>query len=62
MKNLEKNAKVRIGKELNDILRKIADDQGFSIIFERRTIGLLFYDDSIDITDQVIKTYDAIKK
>lgn len=62
MQNIEKNAKARIGKELNNILRKIADDQGFSIIFERRTIGLLFYDDSIDITDQVIKTYDDMKK
>ena len=61
MKNLEKNAKAKIGKELNDILKKIAADQGFSIIFERRTIGLLFYDDAIDITDQVVKVYDAKK-
>ena len=62
MKNIEKNAKAKIGKELNDILKKIADDQGFSIIFERRTLGLLFYDDSIDITDLVVKTYDGMKK
>jgi outer membrane protein len=61
MQNLEKNAKVRIGKELNDILKKIAQDQGLSIIFERRTIGLLFYDDVIDITDQVVKAYDSKK-
>jgi outer membrane protein len=62
MKNLEKNAKAKIGQELNDILKKIAADQGFTIIFERRTIGLLFYDDSIDITDQVVKIYDSNKK
>ncbi len=62
MNNLEKNAKAKIGKELNDVLRKIAQDQGFTIIFERRTIGLLFYDDAVDITDQVVKSYDAMKK
>jgi outer membrane protein len=61
MQNLEKTAKTKIGKELNDILRKIAQDQGYSIIFERRTIGLLFYDNAIDITEQVVKAYDTLK-
>lgn len=61
MKNAEKSAKEKIGKELNKILKKIAEDQGYTIIFERRTIGLLFYDDAIDITDQVVKAYDSSK-
>lgn len=59
MQNIEKNTKAKIGKELNNILKKIATDKGYSIIFERRTLGLLFYDDTIDITDQVVKAYDA---
>jgi Skp family chaperone for outer membrane proteins len=32
------------------------------MIMERRTIGLLYYDNAIDITDQVIKAYDQLKK
>jgi len=59
MKNAEQNAKEKIGKELNDILKKIAERDAYTIIFERRTIGLLFYDDAIDITDQVVKAYDS---
>ena len=62
MKNFEKNAKSKIGNELNKVLKKIAADEGYSIIFERRTIGLLFYDDVIDITDKVIKSYDSMEK
>ena len=59
MKNAEQSAKEKIGKELNKILRKIAEKEGYTIIFERRTIGLLFYDDAIDITNEVVKAYDS---
>lgn len=62
MKNAEQSAKEKIGKELNKILEKIAEKEGYTIVFERRTIGLLFYDDAIDITDEVVKAYDSSKQ
>ena len=60
MKEAEKEATKRVGKNLEKILEKMAVDQAFTLILERRTIGLLFYDDAIDITDQVTQAYDKM--
>ena len=62
MKEAEKEATRRVGKDLEKILEKMAVEQGFILILEKRTIGLLFYDDVIEITDQVTQAYDKIKQ
>lgn len=62
MKNAEQMAKQKISRQLSKILKKIAEDGHYTIIFERRTPGLLFYDDSVDVTNQVIKAYDSQKQ
>ena len=62
MKEAEKQATQRVGKDLEKILGKMAVEQGFILILERRTIGLLFYDDVIDITDQVTQAYDKMQQ
>ena len=62
MKQLEKEATKRVGKELEKIVEKIAAEKGYILIFERRTIGLIYFDNAIDITDQVTKDYDKIQK
>ncbi|MBW2125392.1 MAG: OmpH family outer membrane protein [Deltaproteobacteria bacterium] len=46
---------------MEKIVEKIGKTQGYTIILERRTLGLVYYKDSIDITDQVVAAYDKMK-
>lgn len=62
MKDAETEATKRVGKELEKIVQKIAAEKGYILIFERRTIGLIYFDDAIDITDQVSKAYDKTQQ
>jgi len=61
VKDAEIEATKRVSKGLEKVVQGIADKEGYVLIFERRTIGLIYYDDSLDITDQVIKAYDELK-
>ncbi|UCB48166.1 MAG: OmpH family outer membrane protein [Deltaproteobacteria bacterium] len=60
MKDEEQDATKVVGKDLEKILENIAQKQGFILILERRTIGLVYYADAIDITDQVTQAYDKM--
>ena len=62
MKEVEKEATQKVGKALEKILEKMAIEQNYTLILERRTIGLLFYDDAVDITDQVTQAYDKMQQ
>jgi outer membrane protein len=62
MKNSEIEATKKVGKELEKIVTKIGKEEGYIIILGKRTVGLIYYDDSIDITNQVIQTYDKMKQ
>ncbi|MCK4501572.1 MAG: OmpH family outer membrane protein, partial [Desulfuromonadales bacterium] len=49
--------------ELTVLLAKFGKDDGYSAIFERSEGGLLFIgDDVVNLTDKLIKAYDASKK
>jgi len=61
MKDAEIEATKKVGKELEKIVTEIGKKEGYILILERRTVGLIYYDDSIDITDQVTKLYDKMK-
>ncbi len=58
IKDEEEDATKAVGKNLEKILENIAKKEGFTIILERRTLGLIYYADAIDITDQVTEAYD----
>jgi len=45
-----------------DIIAKVAKDKQVSVVFERRQSGLLYIDESLDLTPEVIKGLDAQKK
>jgi outer membrane protein len=45
-------------KELEKIVEKIGEKDGYTIILERRTVGLLYFNNTIDLTDRVTDTYD----
>ena len=61
MKYAEKEATQKIGKELGDIVKKIGEKQGYVLIIKKRSAGLIYFDDAIDITDLVVKEYDKAK-
>jgi len=62
MKSAEVEATRRIGKELEKIVKKIGEGEGYTLILEKRTLGLIYYNDTIDITDRVTKAYDRMKQ
>ncbi|MBW2348266.1 MAG: OmpH family outer membrane protein [Deltaproteobacteria bacterium] len=61
MQAAEVEAKKRIGKELSRVVEKIGKEEGYTLIFERRTVGLLYYDHALDITEKVATAYDESK-
>jgi outer membrane protein len=61
MKDMEAEATKQIGKELEKVVQKLAEKDGYTLILEKRTLGLIYYNDAIDITDRVVEAYDASK-
>jgi len=58
MKDTEMDAVKKVMKELEKIVEKIAEKEGYTIILERRTLGLLYFNQTIDMTDRVTDAYD----
>ena len=46
-------------KEIMPIIEKIGASEGFTIIFDLSNSGISYFDKTIDVTDKVIKAYDA---
>ncbi|MCF8144482.1 MAG: OmpH family outer membrane protein [Deltaproteobacteria bacterium] len=59
MKNAEYEATKMVGKDIEKIVEKIGQTEGFSVILEEGTVGLVYYNNTLDITDRVTKAYDA---
>jgi outer membrane protein len=58
MKETEMDAIKKVMKELEKIVEKMAEKEGYTIILERRTLGLLYFNNAIDLTDRVTDAYD----
>ena len=58
MKDAEMEATRRVGKEVEEVVLEIGKRDGYIMILERRTVGLLYFDTKHDITDEVIRMYD----
>ena len=58
MKDSEMEAIRKIMEELEKVVEKIAEKEGYTLILERRTMGLVYFSKSIDITDRVVEAYD----
>ena len=50
-----------IYKELRDVISKIGQEDGLSLILEYNEGGVLYSNKSLDITDRVIKRYNEAK-
>ena len=62
MKDAEIDATRKVGVEIEKVVEGIAKKEGFTIILEEGTMGLIYYDEAIDITDQVTRAYDNLKR
>jgi outer membrane protein len=62
MKQAQLEARQSLAKELEKVVEKIGEKEGYTLIMEKRTIGLVYFNKALDITDQVIKEYDRMKK
>ena len=61
MKDAEFEATRKVGKEIEDIVENIAKKEGYTLILEEAAVGLIYFESSIDITNQVTKAYDKSK-
>ncbi|TET21488.1 MAG: OmpH family outer membrane protein [Candidatus Aminicenantes bacterium] len=61
MKQAEIEATNKFGKEIEKVVEKIGKREAYTLILGKRTMGLVYYDNAIDITDEVIKAYDQKK-
>jgi len=62
MKDAEFEATRKVGKEIEKVVEKIAQKEGYTIILEVGTMGLIYSDDAIDITKQITEAYDKMQK
>jgi outer membrane protein len=58
MKETEIDTMKKIMKDLEKIVEKMAEKETYTIILERRTLGLLYFNAAIDLTDRVTEAYD----
>ena len=61
MNKAEANARKQILKDLEEIVKKIARKGEYHIILERRSGGIMFSADTLDVTDQVLEEYNKVK-
>ena len=62
MKDAERDAIRSTGKEIEKVVMEIGKRDGYLMIIEKRSSGLLYFDRTYDITDEVIQIYDQKKK
>jgi outer membrane protein len=57
LKEIQKKLMGKLQKDTLDVIDEIGKSQGYLMIMDKR--GVLYSPSAIDITDQVIKKYDA---
>ncbi|MBF0566776.1 MAG: OmpH family outer membrane protein [Nitrospirae bacterium] len=50
--------KGQVFKDLDAILKDLARKEGYTIIFEKNTAGIAYYNASIDVTDKILSLYN----
>jgi len=51
----------KIREEVNPIIENVAKEKGFSLVLDLASNSVVYFSLSVDITDEVIKRYDASK-
>lgn len=58
MKETEAESIKKVMEELEKVVARIGQKEGYTLIVEKRTPGLIYFNKATDITDQVIEAYD----
>ena len=61
-KRLEMTLSNRVRKEVLPIIETVAKEKGFKLVLDLSLTAVAYFDNAIDITDEVAKRYDALKK
>ena len=61
MKEAGFEATRKVGKDIEKVVEKMSLKEGYTIMLEGNAVGLLYYDNAIDITSQVTEAYDKMK-
>jgi len=56
------DATKQILNELFEILQKLGKDKGYSMVIEKNEGAVIYADESVDLTDELIKAFDAAQK
>ena len=62
MRRAQEKEKKRMLKELGKVIEKIGSEENFTLIIEKRAGGVLYWTESIDITEKVIRAYEQMKE
>ncbi|MCP3899630.1 MAG: OmpH family outer membrane protein [Desulfobacteraceae bacterium] len=60
LKNLETKEINKMQKSVFEIVQKIGKKEGYLLVVEKKTAGVIYHPKSIDMTDTVIKAYNKI--
>ena len=58
LKKMERELTQQALKDIEGIIKKIASEENYTIIFERSSAGIVHLTDSVDITDKIVTLYD----
>jgi outer membrane protein len=62
MRRMQEKEKKRILKELGKVIEKIGSEGNYIVILEKTVGGVLYWNKTYDVTDEVIKAYDQMNK
>ncbi|MFW6115279.1 MAG: OmpH family outer membrane protein [Thermodesulfobacteriota bacterium] len=62
MAKSQEQEKKKIFDELGTVIEDLGSQGGYAIILEKRAGGVLYGNEAVDITDQVITAYDQVKQ
>jgi outer membrane protein len=61
MRKAEAEARNRLIAELEGVVSEVGERGGYTLLFERRSGGIMYFGKVIDVTDDVVKLYDKKK-
>ncbi|MGB4704729.1 MAG: OmpH family outer membrane protein [Candidatus Saccharicenans sp.] len=61
MQELTQRLYMRIQSEVMPIINKLGQEKGLDLILDLREAGVLYFSSAVDLTQEVIKRYDASK-
>ena len=62
MRKADNEVKKEMLVELEVVIKEIGEKGNYLFIFERRSSGLMFMDETVDITTEVIEAYNKTKQ